>query len=435
MAFVLRGEIDIDGRKGLVTLRQTQREAERTSKAFERGSRVNTQFVKSLFNINSQAAATNRALLILGRTGGVGLFGAGLVKGGIALGDTLTRIGQEAETSGKSLDKAFQAGLTATSADAVKSSIESISAEIERLRAKTEGFSVARAIGTAIEKLTGIDIGLRPEEGLIAAGEKQIEILKKQFEARKKFQETIKIQDAYNKGLDIEQAKTKELIKLDFARSGPIARTRRRLGSEQFQLASLELQQQQDIFDNLKNQRSELLSISGIRKDDETIQKISLEIRKQELVLLRAQASLAKLERQEKAGILTGTRAGRAALGKAEQRKQRQDDQDARKRELDYLKQRLTEENKKRAEQGLPALTLEDMRRRVAEEAVGLRPSPEAEAARGGALPSSSTKGGAEGAKAEMTVAEANMKEVLAEIKNLVAAIKTAPLVTSGAGA
>ena len=205
MAFVLRGEIDIDGRKGLVTLCQTQKEAERTSRAFDRGSRVNAQFVKSLFNINSQAAATNRALLLLGRTGGVGLFGAGIVKGGIALGDTLTKIGQEAETSGKSLDKAFQAGLTATSADAVKSSIESISAEIERLRSKTEGFSVARAIGTAIEKLTGADIGLKPEEGLIAAGEKQIEILKKQFEARKKFQETLKIQEAYNKGLDIEQ--------------------------------------------------------------------------------------------------------------------------------------------------------------------------------------------------------------------------------------
>lgn len=434
MAFVLRGEIDIDGRKGIVTLRQTQREAERTSKAFEHGSRINTQFVKSLFSINNQAAATNRALLILGRTGGVGLFGAGLVKGGIALGDTLTRIGQEAETSGKSLDKAFQAGLAATSADAVKSSIESISAEIERLRTKTEGFSIARTIGAAIEKLTGVDIGLRSEEGLIAAGEKQIEILKKQFEARKKFQETIKIQDDYNKSLDIEQAKAKELIKLDFARSGPIARTRRRLGSEQFQLASLELQQQQDIFDNLKNQRNELLSISGIRKDDQTIQKISLEIRKQELALLRAQASLAKLERQEKAEILTGSRAGRAALGKAEQRKQRQDEQDARKRELDYLNQRRDEENKKRAEQGLPPLTLEDMRRRVAEEAVGLRPSPEAEAAKGRALPSSSPKGGADGGKGEMTVAEANIKEVLTEIKNLVAAIKIAPLVTSGAG-
>jgi hypothetical protein len=435
MAFVLRGEIDIDGRKGIVTLRQTQREAEKTSKSFERGSRVNAQFVKSLFSINSQAAATNRALLLLGRTGGVGLFGAGLVKGGIALGDTLTRIGQEAETSGKSLDKAFQAGLTATSAEAVKSSIESISAEIERLKAKTEGFSVARAIGTAIEKITGVDIGLKPEEGLIAAGEKQIEILKKQFEARKKFQETIKIQDAYNKGLDIEQAKFKELIKLDFARSGPIARTRRRLGSEQFQIGRLELDQQKIVLDNLKKQRDELLSISGIRKDDEVVQKLALEIRKQELVVLRAQASFEKVARQEKGGILTGTRAGRAALGKAEQRKQRQDEQDARQRELDYLKKRLEDENKKRQAQGLPPLTLEDMRRRVAEEAVGLRPSPEEEAAKTGKLPSATTESGGGGLKAEITPTETAMKELLTEFKNLASTLKTAPLVTSGAGA
>jgi len=434
MAFVLRGEIDIDGRKGIVTLRQTQREAEKTSKAFDRGTRVNSQFVKSLFSINSQAAATNRALLLLGRTGGIGLFGAGIIKGGIALGDTLTRIGQEAQASGKSLDKAFESGLTATSAETVKASIESISTEIERLRSKTEGFNLTRLIGTAVEKITGIDIGLKPEEGLISAGEKQIEILKKQFEARKKFQESVKIQDAYNKSLDISQAKNKELIKLDFARSGPLARARRRLGSEQFQITELELNQQGQVLENLKKQRDELLQISGIKKDDETIQKLSLEIRKQEIALLKAQAAFAKTARQESAGILTGTRAGRSALNRAEQRKQRQEEQDARQRELDYLKKRLEEENKKRSEQGLPPLTLEDMRNRVAEEAVGIRQTPIPKTEGAGALPSSATRGGSESSRAAISPTETTMNSLLQEFINLASILKTAPLVTSGSG-
>lgn len=434
MAFVLRGEIDIDGRKGLVTLRSTQREAEKTSRAFDRANRSNSQFVKSLLSINSQAAATSRALIILGRAGGIGLFGAGIIKGGLALGETLTRMGQEAETSGKSLDKAFQSGMKATSAEGVRSSIESITSEIDRLRRKSEEFNLARAIGGAVERFTGIDLGLRQEEALIAAGEQQLQLLKEQLIFRKKLEDTLKAQDLYNKSLDITNDKTKALLKLDFERGGPLTRARKRLGSEQIQLAQEELRQQAQIFSNLKNQKKELESISGISKDDESIRKINLEIRKQEIQLLKAETAFLQAKRKETATVLGGTAAGRQALSAAERKKQRQDEEDARRRENAEVEQRKQEENRKRKAQGLPPLNNADIRRRMAEEAVGLSPI-QTPLPVPNQLPSATQGGGASGGlKAEITPEQASMKELVSAFNNLASILKSAPLVTSGAG-
>jgi hypothetical protein len=104
MAFVLRGEIEIDGRKGTAVLRGIQREAKATSRSFDQSGRSASSLAKSLLSINSQASATSKALQLIGRTGGLGLFGAGAVKGGIALGDALTRIAGEAEASGNKFE-------------------------------------------------------------------------------------------------------------------------------------------------------------------------------------------------------------------------------------------------------------------------------------------------------------------------------------------
>ena len=77
MAFVLRGEIEIDGRKGTAVLKGIQREAKATSRSFDQSGRSASSLAKSLLSINSQASATSKALQLIGRTGGLGLFGEG----------------------------------------------------------------------------------------------------------------------------------------------------------------------------------------------------------------------------------------------------------------------------------------------------------------------------------------------------------------------
>ena len=434
MAFVLRGEIDIEGRKGISTLRQVQGEAVKTTKAFEQGSRVNAHFAKMLLGINSQAAATHKALFLLARTGGTGLFGIAAVKAGIDFGETLMQVGQEAENAGKALDRSFKAGLKATTAEGVQSSIESITDQIEKLRAKTEGFSLRRMLGKGIEKLTGIDLGLTPEEGLIAAGEEQIKGLKKQLEIRKSIEEITKRETEATASIAIAQSKEEQKRKLAIAEAGEAAKAYRMMGSEESRSAEGSLSSAEGLLSRLKDQMAQLKAIKGIKEDDVSITKLSLDIRKQEVEVIKSQTQLLNAQRKEQGQILSGSKGGRMALAQAQKQKQRQDLQEAYKKEEVAVQNRLQKENAERKRQGLPELTPSGVRRIMAEEAVGLREMK----APTTLMPSATGEGGAGagGLKAEVrpTSMAETMDKLLSEFKNLASAIQSAPLVTSGAG-
>lgn len=299
MSFVLQGEINIDGRKGVVALKSIQREATRTSQSFDLAGKSTASLARSLLSINSQAAATSKALQLIGRTGGLGLFGAGLVKGGIALGDTLTNIAVEAEKSGKSIDRAFGAGLAATSAAGVQSAIESISSEIDRLTQKTEQFNLARTLGKGIEKLTGIDLGLAPEEGLISAGQASVKILESEKKRLETVQKLVNFQKQQSEIADLSrkdellnskilQAKNPSLAKFLSGKTEEISLAEQIRSSE---AEALELLRQQD---------SELRKIANKEKDSEILAKSQNAITEQRLRLKQAELNLIKAETAER---------------------------------------------------------------------------------------------------------------------------------------
>ena len=77
MAFVLRGEIEIDGRKGTAVLRGIQREAKATSRSFDQAGKSTASLVSSFLKANSAASVFGTSLRALGKFGGAGILGAG----------------------------------------------------------------------------------------------------------------------------------------------------------------------------------------------------------------------------------------------------------------------------------------------------------------------------------------------------------------------
>jgi hypothetical protein len=375
MAFVLRGEIEIDGRKGTAVLKGIQREAKATSRSFDQSGRSASSLAKSLLSINSQASATSKALQLIGRTGGLGLFGAGAVKGGIALGDALTRIAGEAEASGKSLDKAFRAGLAATTPEGVQSSIENITSEIDRLQKKTEGFSLPRAINRAFESIFKTDLGLAPEEGLIAAGEAEVKLLKVEKERLSTISNLIKLQSQQLSVVD--QSQKDEVLSFKILQAKNPAQAKFLSGkSEEISLAEQVVTQEAYTLNLLKIQDKELRSIADRTKDIEIINRSQNSITEQNIKLKQAQLSLIKLQAAEQkkaqqesfqrggegAGFLLQGRAGEQALTVARKRQQIETT-----RENFRLREATLADLAKKAsaEEGI-TLTKQDIRKRLA---------------------------------------------------------------------
>lgn len=371
MAFVLRGEIDIDGRKGTVVLKGLQREATRTSQAFDRAGSSTSKLVASFLKANSAASVFGTSLRALGRFGGAGILGAGAATALNRFGEAVKRNATDYFQAQKSLADAFEQSFKSKTVEEAQAALAATSTIADDLRGKITQLGALGGILESIEKFTGLKIfGVEDTKKALEQAREQIKAQEEIVQARKKEKEQIDaIEDATR--AQINQRKvTAETLKFIDA----IRKTKR----TSVQQAELEVETALQ----LRNENQRILEILEAtnqgQRNSEAIQKRRIAGAQLELNIVKAQNALRIGRAMATGEILEGSKAGRQAKGAAEKRKEREDKKRAFRDEEAEVKRRQEEENKKRRERGLPPLNMADIRRRMAEEAAGATPTESA---------------------------------------------------------
>ena len=158
MAFVLRGEIEIDGRKGTAVLRGIQKEATRTSRAFDATSQSTGKLVASFLKANSAASVFGTSLRALGRFGVAGVLGAGAATALNRFGESIKKNSIDYFQSQKSLADAFDISFKSKSVEEAQKGLEQTKDIIDGLRGKITQLGPLAGIAGGFEKITGINV-------------------------------------------------------------------------------------------------------------------------------------------------------------------------------------------------------------------------------------------------------------------------------------
>ena len=158
MSFVLQGEVNIDGRKGIVTLKSIQREATRTSQSFDRAGSSTSKLVASFLKANSAASVFGTSLRALGRFGGAGILGAGAATTLNRFGEAVKKNATDYFQAQKSLSDAFDVSFKSKSVEEARKGLEQTTDIIDGLRGKITQLGKLGDILGGIEKATGFNI-------------------------------------------------------------------------------------------------------------------------------------------------------------------------------------------------------------------------------------------------------------------------------------
>ena len=364
MAFVLRGEIEIDGRKGTAVLRGVQREATATARSFDRAGKSTAGLVASFLKANSAASVFGTSLRALGRFGGAGILGAGAATALNRFGEAVKKNATDYFQAQKSLADAFETSFKSKNVEEAQAGLARTGEIADELRGKLTQLGALGNILGGFEKLTGLKVfGVEDTKKALEQARQQVEEQEKIVEARKKEKEQI---DAIEKTTrqQINQRKvTAETLKLIDG-----IRKTRKTGVQQ-----LELEVETAL--SLRNENERILEVlektnQGERNKEE-IQKRRISRAQLELNIVKAQGALRLGQQQQKGQVLAGSRAGQQALAVAQKQKERADVKQAFKDEQRAVKERQAQENRVREAQGLPRLNQADIRKRMAAEAVG----------------------------------------------------------------
>lgn len=301
---VLRGEIELDGKKAILTLRQTQSEVTRTSSAFARASQHSNRFAQSMLLVNSGASATHKALHFLGRAGFVGFAFAAAYKAAEQFAEALNKTGEEAQKSGKLIDSSFKAGRAATTVEGITSEIEKLTEEQKRLEEEAGKFDLQRLFAKGLKSLTGIDIGADILETNAENARKRVENLKALLEQRKKEEEQIK-----------NSRKEVSRLGLEEQRAGIVRRKMILLGAgakqEEIQEASRSVELEKLKEQELLKQLSIYQKRNKEAQDEKIIDEAKLAIEKQRLKVQEAETTLQEkrvaLRKQQLVGAMETT--------------------------------------------------------------------------------------------------------------------------------
>ena len=175
MSFVLQGEVNIDGRKGIVTLKSIQREATRTSQSFDRAGSSTSELVASFLKANSAASVFGTSLRALGRFGGAGILGAGAATALNRFGEAVKKNATDYFQAQRSLSNAFEVSFRSTSVEEARKGIEQTKDVIDELRGKITQLGPLAGFLGGIEKFTGLNIfGVEDTKKAIEQANQQI---------------------------------------------------------------------------------------------------------------------------------------------------------------------------------------------------------------------------------------------------------------------
>lgn len=326
--FVLKGEIDIEGRKGIKTLRDTQAEATRTSETFKRAGMSGFNLSRSFLGVNSSAGLTNKSLMMLGRAGAIGAGLAIIYKATMGIADAFNTLASESYQSGKTIDKAFSSGIASKSVEGTKSAIEQLKEEQRRLGEEASKFSPFRLLLKGLEAITGIQFGGNIIETDIETINAQIRSLQKQLELRKKEEEQL---------LSIK--KREQSISIERERASMSDRLQKLLGVRDTIIEQKSAEDAVRFEERKLKLAEENLAIvqqrNKIEPDLKAINEAQFAVDKQRLEVQKAQLSVAEKTAKKRkddfktasgfgAQILESTAAGRNALETARRRRARE---------------------------------------------------------------------------------------------------------------
>ena len=360
MAFVLKGEIEIDGRKATTGLRGVQKEATKTADTFKQSNASAQKLGKTLVSLGLNAGKAGTSLGMLARLGTGGIFGYAALGAMNKFGETVKQASTDYYSAQKDLADAFETSFKSTSVDQAQSALERTESTIESLRGKITQLGPMAGIMKGIEKLFNLDLGVSSTEKTLKDTQSLLDA-EMQLLATRKEEERITKQgkeEAENTERSVKQ--TKILRQLGAIRNKTqadfVTDAKAELQLAQYQLDLIN-QQIEQLYE-LKNVGVNIkliddLTRKGREKDLEVAQKrLSLEQASE-----KKRADVAKVATEAGGGLLGASRAGRQALDLARKQRERQ----------------LKTENFKVAERIAP--TQRDREKLAAQQAAGEMPS------------------------------------------------------------
>ena len=365
---LLKGEIEIDGRKATAGLRGVQKEATKTASTFKQSNQSAERLGKSLLMLGLNAGSAGKSLGALSRLGAGGILGAAALGSINKFGEAVKQASSDYYSSQKDLASAFETSFKATSVEQARAGVEKTEASIEALRGKITQLGAMAGVLKTIEKFSGISLGVGDTERALAQAQTQLVF---QEEIVKQKQEELRITEAIEESSRqlVSQSKiNQENLKIAGELSGE--------QDAGVKIAKEAVRQANALYD--ENSQILNLLIETNREENNKDQIKARQLKKAELEfnilkggnnLLRQEAQLkekqGKVAQQASGGVLGASRAGGQALDVARKQRERQ----------------LKTENFKTAEKIAP--TQRDREKLAAQQAAGEMPSL-AEQIRGG---------------------------------------------------
>ena len=378
MAFKLEGEVVIDGRKGTTALKDLQREANKTSDTFKRAGGNTERLGKSLLSLGLNAGKAGTSLGALSRLGAGGLFGAAVLGSINKFGETVKQASTDYYQSQKALSDAFEMSFKSTSVEQAQAGLEKTEDTIESLRGKITQLGAFGGILKGIEKFSGINLGVGDTEKALKDARANLTILESTVEARKKESDAAKVLAGELEALELSNKMNAIDIK-NQALKGKILDENASIAFNELQTIDLQISAQKELLKTLE-------SISGVKKNQEAIDKSLSYLADAGVRKAQAEYNLAKAnndansKRSKQAqeaggGLLGASQAGQQALDVARKVRAREVKKEDFKTQDQVFEKMKTEENVKRKAQGLPPVTAQNMRERVAaQQAAGEMP-------------------------------------------------------------
>lgn len=369
MGFKIQGEVLIDDKKGVSTLKNLQRESTRTSKSFDNAGRSTKNLAKSLLQLGNAGGDASRSFMQLARLGTAGIIGAGAVGAINKFGEAVKQAAIDYYETQKSLAGAFEQSFKSKTVDEARAGLEATEDVVEKLRDKlTKLGSLGKILG-GLERLTGINLGVADTQKELADTEALLETQKQLVATRQEEVKIIKSGQEQSSALERTVKLNKILEQLDNVRNGTKEDSYNNLRAE-LELSKSELL----IINKQLEQLYELKSVGvNIKLIDELTRKgreKDLEIAQKRLTLEQSVKKTREDETKKaqglSGGLLGASRGGQQALGSARKRTERENKQANFKTQEAVFGRMQEEENKARAARGQGPITMQAIKEREA---------------------------------------------------------------------
>ena len=357
---LLKGEIEIDGRKATAGLRGVQKEATKTASTFKQSNQSAERLGKSLLTLGLNAGSAGKSLGALSRLGAGGILGAAALGSINKFGEAVKQASSDYYSSQKDLASAFETSFKATSVEQARAGVEKTEDSIEALRGKITQLGAMSGVLKTIEKFTGISLGVGDTEKALAQAQTQLVFQEEILKLKQKEKDlTDKIEKETRTKISASKTDQEALKYFKETRGG------REILVD---LAKEELKQAVALRDENARNLDILIESNREGNNKEQINARNLKIAELELNVYKAQnnvvkagmseqASKSKQAQQAGGGVLGASVGGRQALDLARKQRERQ----------------LKTENFKVAERIAP--TQRDREKLAAQQAAGEMPS------------------------------------------------------------